>query len=84
MLPIKDSFHKALEGKFDACMVRFLHAGQLLVPWSKRKFKSELKKFADAYELANPAKNEKVPQVRIMALTADQFKKQMEDGEPKE
>ena len=78
-LPSKESLEQALKGNFDACIVRFLHAGQLLVPWSKGKFKKELKKFAQAYELANPVR-EKKPEVRIMALTADQFKKQMEDG----
>lgn len=79
-LPNTESLDKALTGKFEACMVRFLHVGQLLVPWSRRKFKAELVKFADAYELAHPVKQEKKPELRIMALSAEQFKKQMEDG----
>ena len=82
-LPSAQSLDKALTGKFEACMVRFLHVGQLLVPWSKRKFKSELVKFAEAYEVAHPKTQEKKPELRIMALSAEQFKKQMEDGSTK-
>lgn len=78
-IPNSESLQKALAGKFDACLVRFLHVGQLLVPWSKKKFKSELQKFAEAYEAANPPKNQAQPQLRIMALSAEQFKKQMEN-----
>lgn len=79
-LPSKESLEQALQGKFDACIVRFLHAGQILVPWSKSKFKKELRKFAEAYELAHPPLREKRPEVRIMALTPEQFQKQMDDG----
>lgn len=75
-LPSEESFDKALEGKFEACIVRFLHAGQLLVPWSKKKFKTELAKFAEQYEEANPRQQEKKPtELRIMTLTPEQFKK---------
>lgn len=79
-LPSTESLDKALAGEFDACMVRFLHVGQLLVPWSKRKFKKEIAKFADAFELSHPPKQDKKPELRIMALSAEQFKEQMKDG----
>ena len=84
-LPSTESWEKAMKGKFEACIVRFLHAGQLLVPWNKKKFKSELAKFQQTYEAANPKQNEKkVPEIRIMNLTAEQFKKATEDGTNKE
>lgn len=82
-LPSANSLQKAIDGKFDACIVRFLHVGQLLVPWSKKKFKAEIKKFGDAYEVAHPPKTERKPELRTMALSAEQFKKQMEDGNDK-
>lgn len=83
-LPSKESLEHALHGKFEACIVKFLHIGQLLVPWSKSKFKKELKKFAESYEISHPPHTERKPEVRIVALTAEQFKKQMEDGEKSE
>jgi len=83
-LPSTESLDKAMGGKFEACIVRFLHAGQLLVPWSRKKFKAELIKFTEAYDLAHPKQVERAkPQLQIMALTPDQFKKQMEDGNTK-
>lgn len=80
-LPSKTSLDKALTGKFDACIVRFANVGQLLVPWTKGKFKRELLKFSQDYELKNP----QGPRVRVMTLTPDQFKNVTgEDGEAKE
>ena len=81
-LPTTDSFKKALAGKFDACIVRFLHAGQILVPWSKKKFKAELAKFSKAYEDAHP-RQEKKAELKIMTLTPEQYKKAT-DGEKNE
>lgn len=81
-LPSKESLQKALEGRFEACIVRFANVGQLLVPWTKKKFKSEIQKFGDEYEIAHPPKEtQKVgPQpIRILNLTAEEYKK-MIDG----
>ncbi len=81
-IPNTESLTKAMDGKFEASTVRFLHAGQLLVPWTKKKFIAEFRKFAEAYELANPrAQERKVPELRIMTMTPEQFKKATEDGE---
>lgn len=79
-LPTDDSFKKALDGKFEACMVRFLHVGALLVPWTKRKFKAELAKFSEEYEKANPKPEKQPTQLRIMTLTPEQFEKATEHG----
>lgn len=46
-LPTPESFQAALQGKFDACFVSFSQSGNYVVPWSKTKFKKELKKFID-------------------------------------
>lgn len=44
-LPTEASLQDALQGKFNACGVLFAHSGTFIVPWSKEKFKSKLKKF---------------------------------------
>lgn len=76
-LPSTKSFEKAMNGRFEGCIVRFLHAGQILVPWSKKKFKEELKKFAEAYELSHP----KMQEVKVETITSEQLKKEMgKDG----
>lgn len=76
-LPSTESFNKAMDSKFEGCMVRFLHAGQLLVPWTKKKFKAEIAKFADQYETSHPAKQqtEKKATIPIITLSAEQYKK---------
>jgi len=83
-LPSTDSFNKAIDGKFEACIVRFLHAGQLLVPWSKKKFKAELSKFSTLYETAHPVKaKDTKAAITVMAIPPEQYKKIMEDGNNK-
>lgn len=85
-LPSVESLDKALKGQFEACIVRFLHAGQLLVPWSKKKFKTELTKFQAAYDAAHPKQPEKAKaSIPIITLTSEQYNKVMGDGDkPKE
>lgn len=80
-LPRDESLKKALDGKFEACAVRFLHAGQLLVPWSRKKFKTEFTKFAEEYEAANPRSDRKPTELKIMTLTPEQFEKATKDGD---
>jgi hypothetical protein len=58
-LPSTDSFDNALRGKFDACMVKFVNTPQLLVPWSRKKFKDELSKFIDKVESLRPVQTDK-------------------------
>ncbi len=62
-----------MAGKFEGCIVRFVNAGQLLVPWTKRKFKAELLKFADEYNANNPPKEQRV--LKIKTLTPEEYKK---------
>lgn len=79
-LPTTESFNKAMAGEFEACLVRFMHVGQVLVPWSKKKFKANLNKFAAEYDLAHPPKEQKV--LKIKTLTEEEARKILgEDGE---
>lgn len=79
-LPSKESLDKAIGGRFDACIVRFVNVGQLLVPWSKKKFKAELVKFANEYEIKHPPKVQERKELKILTLSPEQFKKATEDG----
>ena len=83
-LPSTDSFKKAKRSKFEGCAVRFLHSGQLLVPWTMAKFKDEIKKFAQEYELTHPKKVENKTELSVIGLTSEQFKKVMSDDESEE
>ena len=78
-LPTKESFDKAMGGDFEACLVKFMHVGTVLVPWSKKKFKANLLKFADEYDITHPPKESKV--LRIKTLTEEETKKILGDGE---
>lgn len=72
-LPSRESLEKAMGGQFEACIVRFVNVGQLLVPWSKKKFKTAITKFGDDYETARPPKDQRL--VKIKTLTAEEFKR---------
>jgi len=81
-IPHTESLNKAIDqGEFEACMVRFLHVGQLLVPWSKEKFKKEIKKFALNYETIHPKKTSGQEQigVKVVDLTKEQFNDKTKD-----
>lgn len=71
-LPSKESFNKAMAGQFEACIVRFVNVGQLLVPWSKKKFKSALLKFAEEYDNNHPKEKKNV---NVRVLSPEEFKK---------
>lgn len=80
-LPSKESLDKALEGRFEACMVRFANVGQLLVPWTKKKFKAEILKFGDEYLKSRPRREPEARQLKVLTLSQDQFEKiTKEDG----
>lgn len=64
------SFEEAKEGIFNVCMVKFVNIPQLLVPWSKKKFKDKLKAFID--KLHKEDENE--PEVVALQITPDQLK----------
>lgn len=70
-LPSKESFNKAMNGHFEACIVRFVNVGQLLVPWTKKKFKSALLKFVEDYNSIHP----KESKIRVKVLSQEEFKK---------
>lgn len=74
-LPTEESLAKALDGRFNTCIVRFANVGQLLVPWSKKKFKAELIKFAEEYEANFKKGPEEGRDIKIITLTPDQYKK---------
>lgn len=79
-LPTKESFEKAMAGEFEACLVRFVHVGHLLVPWTKDKFKKSLLKFAERYDVEHPPKEQKV--IKIKTLTEEETRKILgEDGQ---
>lgn len=75
-LPSSGSLNKALDGKFDACVVNFARVGQLLVPWSKKKFKAELIKFAENYDVTHAKIN---PEIQILKISPEQLKELMEN-----
>lgn len=67
-MPNDESFKNALEHReFDACLVTFANIGQVLVPWSKEKFKKEFRKFVDGIKPQQP-------QIQFLALTDEQLK----------
>jgi hypothetical protein len=74
-LPSEESLDKALRGRFEACLVRFSHVGQLLVPWTKKKFKAEITKFAEKYKEENPSKDKG----RVLQLNIEQYKELLKD-----
>jgi hypothetical protein len=80
-LPTSGSLQKAIDGKFDACIVKFVNVGQLLVPWSKKKFKSEITKFGEAYNTKKPAKDR---ELKVITLSPEQVEKIMKDGKREE
>lgn len=81
-LPTKKSQYRALKKQeFDACIVRFLNVGQLLVPWTKKKFKAEIQKFAEEYALKHPKPgSEDDKELMVVNLTDEQLAKLMEDA----
>lgn len=72
-LPSRESFSKAMNGQFEGCIVRFVNVGQLLCPWTKKKFKAALLKFAEEYDAAHPSKGSRV--INVKTLTQDEYKK---------
>ena len=80
-IPTNESFQKAISQNFEACLVRFANVGHLLVPWTKKKFKKEIQKFAEEYELKHPKEKKKKKQLRILSLSPEQADKIMKDGE---
>jgi len=70
-LPSDRSFSKAMDGRFDACSVIFLHSGTYVVPWSKEKFKEEISKFAEKAKKEEKDENMKVLKISREELMAN-------------
>ena len=83
-LPTPESVKKAIDGKFDACIVRFASVGQLLVPWSRKKFKAEITKFAEQYEMEKAEKESEKREIRIVTLTPQQLEGIMDNTKTEE
>lgn len=82
-LPTQESLDRALRGKFDACIVKFTNIPQLLVPWTRSKFKREMQKFIDEREKTEE-KEEVLKDITVLKLTPDMLKeivKKVEDNE---
>lgn len=62
-LPTEESVQNAQSGKFDACYVVFDGCGGYVCPWSKTKFKRNLKAFIETR-----------PKVKTITMTKDEFK----------
>lgn len=79
-LPKRESIEKAMnDGVFDACIVRFVNAGQMLVPWPKKKFKASIMKFMQEYKKNNPEEPQQAV-LRVKTISADEYKRITEDG----
>lgn len=75
-IPSKASAENAMNGKFDACFVKFANVGHILVAWPRKKFKAELKKFIEEYEKEEKEKKEKETEnreIRVINLTAEEL-----------
>lgn len=72
-LPTPESLERALNGKFDACIVIFSNVGPLLVPWTRAKFKRELRKFIGT--LPKPD-----PKMKMYHINTEQLEKILEES----
>lgn len=88
-LPTKESFEKALEKDFDACLVTFQHIGNQLVPWSKAKFKKEFSNFTKKFEGYRKQDQDvmfsfTLKQLKEIVRKAEEDAKEQENGDNKE
>lgn len=81
-IPNKESMQKAMEGDFEACVVKFLNIVPQLVPWPKEKFKAEISKFVEEYneKKAKEAAEVKQPEMRIIQITPEQLQELFHNG----
>lgn len=78
-MPSEESLERAMKGKFDACLVNFLHASSQLVPWTKEKFKQEIGKFMEEREKDIEEEEKKIgSKVTAIPLSDEQAKKLIE------
>jgi hypothetical protein len=72
-LPTKESLDNAMDGRFDACIVRFSGMSPFLVPWTRGKFLKELKKFTDRRVKEKEVDSER--EVTVVGMTQDKLAK---------
>ena len=80
-IPDKDSFKKALKGKFNGCLVKFNNVGMLLVPWTREKFKQELSAFIEKREGVKPAESTEPKKVTVIKFTPEMLASLVKAGE---
>lgn len=83
-LPDKESFNRAMKGKFNGCLVKFANIGMLLVPWSKEKFKEELMAFIDKREGDKKDEPVEPKKVTVIKFTPDMLASMIKAGEEKD
>lgn len=83
-LPDKDSFDKALKGKFNGCLVKFANVGMLLVPWNKEKFKEEIGAFIEKREGGKKDEVAEPKKVTVIKFTPDMLANLIKAGEQQE
>lgn len=84
-IPDKESFKKALKGKFNGCLVKFSNIGMLLVPWNKEKFKAELATFIEKREEKNKEEPSDEPKkVTVIKFTPEMLANIIKASEDKE
>lgn len=64
-LPTKHSLEEAKQGNFDSCIVKFNNVSIMLVPWTKEKFKKQLKKFVESLKKEEENEQHDIPIIRI-------------------
>jgi hypothetical protein len=77
-LPTEESVRRAMDREFDACYVVFGASGSFVVPWNKKRFKEEYRKFV---EKMDPDTDKKSVQVRLVKETLKDIERGMPDDE---
>ena len=70
-MPDTPSFQKAMDGNFNACLVKFSNVGHLLVPWKKEKFKTELASFIKKREESKEDDKAEPKKVTVIKFTPE-------------
>lgn len=70
-MPDSPSFRKAMNGNFNACLVKFSNVGHLLVPWKKEKFKAELAAFIKKKEEEKEEDKTEPKKVTVIKFTPE-------------
>lgn len=72
-MPNEKSLTDARDEEFDACAVKFANLPQLLVPWTKQRFKTELSEFIEY--VRKRERDEQTSSQNLRVITQEQAKK---------